>query len=140
MYNPVRGGTRGGQGDFKWSDVAADKDRENYLGHSVMAPVGRWQANKDVTWYNKDAGSDEQRRRDEITKIKQAEEDALALALYVLALLRLYVPLRTLQVPVRKSLRRANVIATGQQPRQRDGKRKSKDEPSEPRGEGIETS
>ncbi|KAM0787493.1 hypothetical protein ACM66B_003566 [Microbotryomycetes sp. NB124-2] len=84
MYNPVRGGTRGGQGDFKWSDVAGDKDRENYLGHSVMAPVGRWQANKDVTWYNKDAGGDEDsKRRDEIAKIKQAEEDALAIALYV---------------------------------------------------------
>jgi hypothetical protein len=25
---PIRGGTRGGQGEFKWSDVSADKDRE----------------------------------------------------------------------------------------------------------------
>lgn len=25
---PVRGGTRGGHAEFKWSDVSADKDRE----------------------------------------------------------------------------------------------------------------
>ena len=28
MYEPTRGGTRGGQAEFKWSDVSADKDRE----------------------------------------------------------------------------------------------------------------
>jgi hypothetical protein len=28
MYNPIRGGTRGGQGDFTWAEVSADKDRE----------------------------------------------------------------------------------------------------------------
>ena len=28
MYEPIRGGTRGGQAEFKWSDVSADKDRE----------------------------------------------------------------------------------------------------------------
>lgn len=83
---PVRGGTRGGQGDFKWSDVADDKDRENYLGHSILAPVGRWQKNKDITWYNKDGGAiDEDERlrakREEIQRIKAAEEDALSVAL-----------------------------------------------------------
>ncbi|OAV92678.1 hypothetical protein PTTG_07662 [Puccinia triticina 1-1 BBBD Race 1] len=83
---PIRGGTRGGQGDFKWSDVADDKDRENYLGHSILAPVGRWQKNKDITWYNKDGGAiDEDERmkakREEIKRIKAAEEDALSAAL-----------------------------------------------------------
>lgn len=29
--------------EFKWDDVKSDKYRENYLGHSVCAPVGRWQ-------------------------------------------------------------------------------------------------
>jgi hypothetical protein len=29
--------------EFNWDDVKADKHRENYLGHSVKAPVGRWQ-------------------------------------------------------------------------------------------------
>ena len=28
MFEPTRGGTRGGQAEFKWSDVSADKDRE----------------------------------------------------------------------------------------------------------------
>lgn len=83
-----RGGTRGGQGDFKWSDVQQDKDRENYLGHSVLAPVGRWQNGKDLTWYNKEGGpttveQQERERQREIRRIKEAEEDALAVALYV---------------------------------------------------------
>ncbi|GAA6055086.1 hypothetical protein JCM3770_001788 [Rhodotorula araucariae] len=84
MYHPTRGGTRGGQGDFKWTDVAADKDREFYLGHSLKAPVGRWQNGKDLTWYNKDKGDaaeQERLRLDELKKIKEAEEDALAEAL-----------------------------------------------------------
>lgn len=38
MFEPTRGGTRGGQAEFKWSDVSADKDREvrslTYLHHS----------------------------------------------------------------------------------------------------------
>jgi hypothetical protein len=29
--------SRGGRADFKWEDVKEDKDRENYLGHSLMA-------------------------------------------------------------------------------------------------------
>lgn len=31
MFEPTRGGTRGGQAEFKWSDVSADKDREVQL-------------------------------------------------------------------------------------------------------------
>lgn len=40
MYHPSRGGTRGGRDLFQWDDVKADKDRENYLGHSVMVRTG----------------------------------------------------------------------------------------------------
>lgn len=89
---PIRGGTRGGQGDFKWTDVADDKDRENYLGHSILAPVGRWQKNRDITWYNNQSKGiirteedqlEEKRRmkEEEIKAIKLAEEEALSLAL-----------------------------------------------------------
>ena len=35
------GGTRGGQNQFNWDDVKSDKERENYLGHSLQAPIGR---------------------------------------------------------------------------------------------------
>ena len=32
MYHPSRGGVRGGQDQFDWEDVKADKHRESYLG------------------------------------------------------------------------------------------------------------
>ncbi|KAF5359663.1 hypothetical protein D9756_003229 [Leucocoprinus leucothites] len=81
MFEPVRGGTRGGQAEFKWSDVSADKDREHYLGHSVNAPTGRWQKNKDVHWYNRENDNGEEAKAAEIKRIKQLEADALAVAL-----------------------------------------------------------
>ncbi|KAF4571412.1 hypothetical protein EYR36_008741 [Pleurotus pulmonarius] len=81
MFEPVRGGTRGGQAEFKWSDVSQDKDRENYLGHSINAPTGRWQKNKDIHWYNRDQTQTASERAEEIRKIKAAEEEAIAAAL-----------------------------------------------------------
>ena len=35
MFEPIRGGTRGGQAEFKWSDVSADKDREVCISPQV---------------------------------------------------------------------------------------------------------
>jgi len=81
MFEPIRGGTRGGQAEFKWSDVSADKDRENYLGHSINAPTGRWQKNKDVHWYNRDLQQTPDERAEEIRNIKEAEAEALSIAL-----------------------------------------------------------
>jgi hypothetical protein len=57
-----------------------------------MAPVGRWQKNKDLSWYakgdDKNASEGEtaeekkvRERKEEIKRIKEAEEDALARAL-----------------------------------------------------------
>jgi hypothetical protein len=39
LFVEMRGGTRGGQDQFKWDDVKLDKHRENYLGHSVLVWV-----------------------------------------------------------------------------------------------------
>ncbi|RDX55234.1 hypothetical protein OH76DRAFT_1339605 [Lentinus brumalis] len=83
MFEPVRGGTRGGQAEFKWADVSQDKDRENYLGHSINAPTGRWQKNKDIHWYTREGPQGDAERREEIRRIKEAEAEALAAALYV---------------------------------------------------------
>ncbi|CAI2176634.1 15389_t:CDS:2 [Funneliformis geosporum] len=68
MYHPPRGGVRGGR---------TDKHRENYLGHSLHAPVGRWQQGKDLTWYAKDGKHDDS-RNEEIRAIKNAEADVMA--------------------------------------------------------------
>src|SRR5271168_3005721 len=84
-------GSRGGV-NFSWDEVQSSQHRENYLGHSLMAPVGRWQKGRDLNWYAKaddrDGGEGEtaeerraRERREEIGRIKEAEEDALARAL-----------------------------------------------------------
>jgi hypothetical protein len=81
VFHPTRGGNRGGKDHFSWDDVKTDKDRENYLGHSLMAPVGRWQKGKDLTWYVKDKGNGERQKQAEMAAVKQREADAMAIAL-----------------------------------------------------------
>ncbi|KAF3925016.1 hypothetical protein AA313_de0203772 [Arthrobotrys entomopaga] len=86
LKGPIREGSRGGRGEFKWSEVKDSKDREYYLGVSVKAPTGRWQQNRDIQWYSRDKNDQaaidrEKARAEEIRKIKEAENDALSAAL-----------------------------------------------------------
>ncbi|XP_026168658.1 multiple myeloma tumor-associated protein 2 isoform X2 [Mastacembelus armatus] len=83
MFGSSRsGGVRGGQDQFNWDDVKVDKHRENYLGNSLMAPVGRWQKGKDLTWYARDKKTGAPlSKKDELAAVKAAEHEALMAAL-----------------------------------------------------------
>jgi len=62
---------------------------QNYLGHSINAPTGRWQKNKDVHWYNRDVNDNAEWKEEELRRIKEAEKEALSVALYVSRFLRM---------------------------------------------------
>jgi len=64
--------------------------REHYLGHSLKAPVGRWQKGKDLMWYTKagkggggEGGREdpEAQRQRELAEIRRRDEDMINAAL-----------------------------------------------------------
>ncbi|KAK9480502.1 kinase phosphorylation protein-domain-containing protein [Lipomyces japonicus] len=76
----TREGIRGGRGEFKWEDVKNDKYRTNYLGHSVMAPTGRWAQKNDALWYTKDRDNEARRREENSEKDRLKDEEEIAMA------------------------------------------------------------
>jgi hypothetical protein len=85
MVGTSTGRVRGGRDQFSWESIKTDKYRQNYLGHSLMAPVGKWQEGKDLIWYSKeraerkdDPVSEEQLKlQTELMAVRQREAELL---------------------------------------------------------------
>merc|ERR1712083_794328 len=74
------GGNRGGREYFNWNQVKQmdNIDRDHYIGHSVMATMGRWQTFKDVLWYTRKGKNDKCRfLNEELSSIKKVEEETM---------------------------------------------------------------
>ena len=79
---PSRGGVRGGKDQFDWEDVKGDKYRENYLGHSLKAPIGHVHKVREQNWYMRNGELDKQERlNEEIRLIKEMESRGMAIAM-----------------------------------------------------------
>ena len=68
------GGVRGGRDQFSWEQVKTDKHRENYLGHSAMIQVGRYNQNRDIFWYQKAKKSEDVALEEEKEKMRMKKD------------------------------------------------------------------
>ena len=75
------GGVRGGRDQFSWDQVKTDKHRENYLGHSAMIQVGRYNQNRDIFWYQKAKKSEDVALEEEKEKMRMADDELINQAL-----------------------------------------------------------
>ncbi len=75
------GGVRGGRDQFSWDQVKTDKHRENYLGHSAMIQVGRYNQNRDIFWYQKAKKSEDIALEEEKEKMRMADDELINKAL-----------------------------------------------------------
>lgn len=75
------GGVRGGRDQFSWDQVKTDKHRENYLGHSAMIQVGRYNQNRDIFWYQKAKKSEDVALEEEKEKMRMADDELINKAL-----------------------------------------------------------
>lgn len=71
MFNPSRGGSRGGRDKFDWEELKDDKDRYNYLGNSLKARVKKpWDQGAEPGWYAKSPGAAETIKITELSEIE----------------------------------------------------------------------
>jgi len=75
------GGVRGGRDQFSWEQVKTDKHRENYLGHSAMIQVGRYNQHRDIFWYQKAKKSEDVALEEEKEKMRMADDELINRAL-----------------------------------------------------------
>jgi outer membrane biosynthesis protein TonB len=75
-----RVGARGGRDQFNWDDVKKDKHRENYIGHTVNAIVGKdagnafWYMNEKASKQGDDALDEYAQLREEKRLFKERED------------------------------------------------------------------
>ncbi len=87
MYNPVRGGNRGGRDQFTWEEIRLlpFKERECYLGSTVkmgyLDKGGRWRMRDWWTKGDKYGPADKKQMSDELRRVQEEDERRMREAL-----------------------------------------------------------